>query len=134
MWLPIVGWLISSWLMRRRLSVFTQAIERQLAARIRFPEEEWGCDGQRLEFVRFVCRTLKTEVGWPNDHFVPDDPVWLLVGGYGDCLLPASIAIEIERYLDVRVAEKDWEATDGMTLGQAVAYLHGLPQRLGDQL
>ena len=48
---------------------------------------------------------------WPNDHFVPDDPIEVMAfnfHAYADGLDDANLIIEIERMLGVGAIEQGW--------------------------
>jgi len=49
-------------------------LAEQLARRVSFPAEAWG-SGERAEFAAAVGRVVAEEIGWPNWHFLPEDPL-----------------------------------------------------------
>jgi hypothetical protein len=51
-------------------------VREQLLAR---PEclHLWGSDPRRIELAGVLCRALARAKYWPNDHFIPDDPMEL---------------------------------------------------------
>lgn len=50
----------------------------QLLARPSIPSASWGTT-ERAEFARFLGNVIADEIGWPNSHFVPDDPLEILM-------------------------------------------------------
>lgn len=80
-----------------------------------------------------VARVIAREVDWPNDYFVPDDPVALLIVDRGDALDSTFVVMEIERELSLpELPEAFWvpafEGTFGeliADLGRALAPEHG---------
>jgi hypothetical protein len=51
-----------------------EVLAEQLAKRPSFPAGAWGSD-DRAAFAAGVGRIVADEVGWPNSHFLPDDPM-----------------------------------------------------------
>jgi hypothetical protein len=56
---------------------------RQMQKRVYFPIQEWRQflgrnDKAIISRVETVLRVLATEINWPNHHFLPNDPVWLV--------------------------------------------------------
>jgi hypothetical protein len=51
-----------------------EPLAAQLRQRPSFPADAWGPD-HRAAFAAAVGRIIADELGWPNSHFVPDDPL-----------------------------------------------------------
>jgi hypothetical protein len=51
-----------------------EQIAEQLKLRPSFPAEAWGSD-DRAAFAAALGRIVADEIGWPNSHFLPDDPL-----------------------------------------------------------
>ena len=67
------------------LSKGRKSAETQLAGREEFPEAEWIDAGYSIDEVRKLLELLRWGLDWPNTHFVPDDPLELvLLDGYFD--------------------------------------------------
>lgn len=66
-------WSIIKFHLRSRQPVVEQ-ISRQLRARPRFDAAAWGTPA-RAEMAAWVGRVISEEAGWPNAHYVPDDPL-----------------------------------------------------------
>ena len=49
-------------------------LAEQLRQRPSFPADAWGSD-HRAAFAAAVGRIIADELGWPNSHFQPDDPL-----------------------------------------------------------
>ena len=54
-----------------------EQIAEQLELRPSFPAEAWGSE-DRAAFAAAVGRIIAEEIGWPNSHFLPDDPLDLV--------------------------------------------------------
>ena len=54
-----------------------ELIAEQLKLRPSFPAEAWGSD-DRAAFAAAVGHIVADEIGWPNSHFLPDDPLEIL--------------------------------------------------------
>ena len=55
------------------------SIRRQMEARTGFPEETWLKFPRPLAEVLPVLNLMREDLDWPNDHFLPDDPLPLLM-------------------------------------------------------
>lgn len=120
MWVPIVGWSVGSLLYDHRVRPFVNQIRTQLRSRSAFPADAWGDEEARLKFARSLCATIKEEIGWPNDHFHPDDPVRLACWGYRDGLDTNFLQMEIEEKIGTQLTDAECETLTNMTLGAAV--------------
>jgi len=89
MWsrIPLLGWFISGRLYVKRVSPVVQEIKTQLEARPIFPSTEWGSNPRRLEMARGIRRIIRDQMGWPNDHFIPDDPMDIVCWAHEDGLV-----------------------------------------------
>jgi hypothetical protein len=57
---------------------YMDGVHAQVLARTEFPSELWG-DPQRAARAKQVSDILADEFNWPNAHFIPDDPLKLLL-------------------------------------------------------
>jgi len=57
-------------------SPLDQAISTQLNERDEFPANAWG-DPERVDIALRLCRVIEEACGWPNNHFLPSDPLYL---------------------------------------------------------
>ena len=83
----------------------------------------WGADERRLQFARWLCKATKDEIGWPNDHFHPDDPVRLAFWAYDDGLDIDFLLMAIEEEIGGKVTDADCAKLERMTLGVSVDFL-----------
>jgi len=76
--IPVLGWIASAVLQMRRRTPKAQHVDGQIRAR-RLPTwDAWGDDPDRRAAAVVVCQEIQKEFGWPNDHYLPDDPLRLL--------------------------------------------------------
>lgn len=58
----------------RKNRTTVERLGEQLADRRSFPADAWGAGG-RAAFAEAAGRIVADEIGWPNPHFLPDDPL-----------------------------------------------------------
>jgi hypothetical protein len=128
MWIPILGWAASYDLWWRRMAPLVESIESQLRARPEPDAALWGYVPRRAEIGRYVCAVARDEMGWPNDHFVPDDRFDIVFWAHLDGLDAAAALQEIELHLDLGMenSEVDRWFKERATLGEVVDYLLAL--------
>lgn len=84
----------------------------------------------RARVAVFLARTVKDCFGWPNDHFIADDPYELMT--FGDEGAGIEVINAIEEYLDLPQGTISNEKIDKlyqMTFGQVVEYVIALSKR-----
>jgi hypothetical protein len=77
-WVPVVGWLAAAFLRDRRRSAFEIAVNMQLLRRGEV-SDAWGPDPTRKRLAACMCALIQREFNWDNAHFLPDDPLDLLL-------------------------------------------------------
>ncbi|HEY8751545.1 MAG TPA: hypothetical protein VIM11_26425 [Tepidisphaeraceae bacterium] len=127
--IPLVGWTVAGTLESHRRTPKAQNIARQLAARPKAATAAaWGDDPIRIAMARNISRIIREEFHWPNAHFLPDDPLNLLMYTPGDGITPIACAFAMEKQLTLTlgpVTSVWWK----MTLGQLVDHLLHLPRK-----
>ena len=71
--IPIVG----SVLWHRAYSRLMTPIVDQIASQLRSRPpmwKLWGMPPDRLVYAKQISHIVANEIGWPNDHFIPEDP------------------------------------------------------------
>ena len=98
-----------------------KSIEMQLRKRARFAAEAWAKYGRESQIVA-VFKTIQRELALPNHHFIPEDPLTLLISSaYGIDGVFALQAIETQH--GAKYGEQDLEriGKEEWTVGQFVA-------------
>lgn len=99
------------------------SIERQLLARPD-PSDLWGRDPRRRELSLAVRTLIKEEFGWPNDHFIPDDPFGIACWAHRDSLDCVFAAQCIEKQFGFQQSSSKWERLyDHGSVGEFVEML-----------
>jgi len=96
------------------------SVEAQLRQRARFPSELWNEHGPPSE-VAAILEIIRKELHLPNHHFIPDDPVVLLMrSGYD--LDDVYALINLEEWGAVKFEDTEVERirNEEWTLGQFV--------------
>ncbi len=82
---------LPNWLERRLVRTFPrlvlapnrchghESILKQLNSRATFPHRAWATFPKPLKEVLPVLELIRDDLGWPNHHFVPGDPLRLLL-------------------------------------------------------
>lgn len=96
----------------------------QIKVRDPIPTEVWGDDPSRARFGREVAETIGERIGWPNGHFVPEDPFeWAVYVIGGEDLEHTELAMALEENCGFPIEECEWEMFMQWTLGEVVDYL-----------
>lgn len=117
-WIPFLAW-FSPLHMRRALVV--EDVRRQLLQREAPDPSVWGSDPLRLQTARYLCRRIREQYAYPNDHFLPQDPVEILFQMPWDDLEMVELLLQIEK--DHGIAVSDEELSRWRTLGDVVESL-----------
>ena len=108
MWLPIIGWTFAAALEQARFRPMVRTIEQQLRER---PDtsEHWGADPRRQEIAAAVRSLIAEELGWPNDHFIPEDPFGIAFWGHQQGCEDVQTIMRIEEHFSFRFPDSEWE-------------------------
>jgi acyl carrier protein len=128
--IPILGWGIADYMWGRRTRHIVLKIERQLEEREKPPESIWGSDPERIALAKIVCKILAEELSWPNDHFIPEDPVNILLWSHVDGLDDVEAVLQLEEKLGVKITEEQTAAWSDGTLGEMVDCLLEMKSQL----
>lgn len=121
--LPILGWGIAGAKWDARTNPIAEKVERQLRERSAPPDAIWGDDPERVAVARCVCRVAQAEMGWPNDRFIPGDPVDVVFWAHNDGLDFDVAVLEIADHLGTEISIEESRAWFGLTLGDVVSWL-----------
>jgi hypothetical protein len=126
--IPLVGWTVAGTLERGRRRPKWEHIAGQIAVRTKRADRAWGDNPFRRAIAGAVSKVIRETFGWPNAHYLPDDPIALLMWTTGDGVSPISCAFSIEKRLVVTLGDVtvEWHK---MTLGQLVDHILSLPQK-----
>ena len=122
-YIPIIGWFISAILEDIRFRPMVKHIEKQLKSRPNFPESAWGSDAHRINNAKFLCNAAQNCFGWPNDHFLPSDPVRIVCWAHEDALDNTFFVEDLERHMNIKISDNEAELLWTKTLGEALNYL-----------
>jgi len=120
MWLPIIGWTFAAMLEQARFQPIVRSIEQQLCER---PDTSqlWGADPDRQRISSAIRKIAQEECGWPNDRFIPADPLDIVLWGHKDGLDNVSAVMRIEKEFGFSLPDSDSERPRwGGTLGELV--------------
>jgi hypothetical protein len=118
----VVGWAIAHLMKQSRTRPAMERVRGQLLDRSA-PTDLWGEDLGRREFAYFVSRTIAREAEWPNDYFIPDDPLDTLCFASLVHRADAAVALSIGDRLNRRVTSVEWARLLQLTLGELVDLL-----------
>ena len=126
-WVPVVGWTIANELEKRRLSLGSESLAQQLASRPMAQSYAISPDGVHARVAAFIARTVKDHFGWPNDHFIAEDPYKLMT--FGDEGAGIEVINAVEEYLDLpqgTMTNEQIEVFCQMAFRQVVDYVVAL--------
>ena len=125
MWLPIIGWTLAAMIEQARFHPMVRSIEQQLRDR---PDTSqfWGADPRRQRVSSAIRKIAEKECGWPNDHFIPADPLDLVFWGHKDGLDDVSAVMRIEKEFgfdlpDSESERRRWQGTLGELVDRLIA-------------
>lgn len=130
--IPVIGAMIVTRTWWAHAKPIVQRVEQQLLQRAKPPPEVWGDDPARVELGAFISRVAQECMLWPNDHFVPDDPVYVVFWSYSDFLAIEDVVHEIEGRVQRKLQDHEVDAWFDATLGEVVDLLLG-HQASGDE-
>jgi len=118
--IPILGWAIADAMWGRRTRHIVLKIERQLEEREKPPESIWGPDPERIALAKTVCNVITEELSWPNDYFIPEDPVNILLWSHVEGLDDVEAVMQLEEKLGVKITEEQAAEWSNGTLSQMI--------------
>jgi hypothetical protein len=117
---PILGWLIAAFLETRRRTPKARHIAAQIRDRKRPIHDAWGDHADRRATAVVVCQEIQREFDWPNDHYLPADPLRLLIWRTRQDVELLFALFEVGRRLGIRaVPAADFDYANA-TLGDLV--------------
>jgi acyl carrier protein len=122
--LPLIGWMFSA-----GLPGYTEVVEdlrQQIRERPEVDSARWGDDPLYQRVGQAVCKITREQYEWPNERFLPDDPVEIVFLMPWDDLEIVEVVMQLEEELGISI-EDDEAETWGGTLGDFV-------ERLGDKM
>ena len=121
--IPILGWMIASRMWGDRTRPIVKKIECQLKSRSEPESGLWGESAAKIALARFVCHVAAEEMGWPNDHFIPEDPAGIVFWAHDDGLDVTFAVTKIEDHLGIKLEDAAVEAWFHQTLGEVVEFV-----------
>jgi hypothetical protein len=87
--------------------------------------EYWSQFSKREKAVEdAISRIAMEEIGWPNSHFIPDDPFEIIMWDGGDDLATAAALGRLEKELGLkRKSDSEWQNLASHTYGYVVQRL-----------
>jgi hypothetical protein len=119
-YVPLLGRSASNVLLGLRAKGVVLRVEKELARRRRPDLDVWGEYTEKALFAQSICELAMLEMGWPNDHFLPDDPACVVFWNHRDSLDFATTVRDIEINFGIEVGEYDARKWFNMTLGDVI--------------
>jgi hypothetical protein len=96
-----------------------KSAESQLSRRTLFPNGSWATVAPFVD-VQVILTIIEQELRWPNNHFIPEDSVRLVMTGYE--LDDAYALLEIQKHYGICFSKDDFQTIhrEQWTLGQFV--------------
>ena len=77
------------------------SVYKQLLSRPRPDLDQWGHDDCRHKVGQTLCNLVKQMYGWPNNHFIPEDPIDVVFLMPHDDLEIVEVILEFEDVFNV---------------------------------
>lgn len=122
-YVPVLGWIVHSHLWTKRVGPIRQRLINQLVSRPRSARRAWEGEARYRTIAQTVCEIAQTEMGWPNDAFIPADPFAVVFWSYDDGLDMEVAIMAIEDQLDLKIPDADVVDFSDKSLGEFVSYL-----------
>jgi hypothetical protein len=121
--IPVIGRFIAYQFERRRMRRVARRFHAQVRLRPPVDPATWGDDPARRKFAAFLAEAIRDAGGWPNDHFLPSDPMSILCWehDYGMEILLVYFAVEEE--VGKAMAIEEFRRICSMSFAQAVDFL-----------
>lgn len=115
--IPVVGWIWADLRWKSRANPIVREIHALLANRSTVTVSIFGDDPSLRETAATMANIAAQEIGWPNDRFLPDDPLatvlWAHEDGLDDMAAIQSIEEEFGIVLPMDWIESEWSGTWG---------------------
>ena len=85
-------------------------ISGQLEARESPPETVWGTEPTRRSIAPRICHRIQELFEWPNDHFLPDDPIDILFLAPWDDLEIVELIMQTEEDFGIDIPDREAES------------------------
>jgi hypothetical protein len=108
-WIPLIGWSFVAALEKARFRPIIQEISGQLLAR---PDtvEHWQASEKFKSLGQPLRSLIASEFGWPNDHFLPEDPFVIVFWAHRDGLDQVFVIQTIEKESGIEITADDLKA------------------------
>jgi hypothetical protein len=123
---PIVGWMISTILWELRNRPLFDDYCSVLNDRQKIDLGIWGSE-RCQEIASSLCRAAKSEIGWPNDHFIPSDPIRIALWSFHDGLDAEEAIMRVGDDLQLDIKWKELIPIWNSELSHLVDYIATLP-------
>ena len=123
---PIIGLNVVSMLHRKRVAPVVEMIEEQLASRKGVNLYDFYKDPLEIEAAKFLNQSIYDNMGWDDYHcihFIPQDPVRIVMWAFADALDDACVILEIEEYIGRELTKQELEKQSDETLDDIVKFM-----------
>jgi len=119
-WVPVIGWIVGSVLEQRRLIHVRRAIFAQLESRQPTAGSRWG---RNEVLAAEVCSAIQRAMSWPNQRFIPEDPMSVLLSAGLDGCDADDAILDSAGKARVRLTKADGRLIPRLSLGEFVELL-----------
>jgi hypothetical protein len=125
--IPVVGRLIARQMERHRMRRVVRHFHAQVQRRPPIDPEMSGDDLARRQFAAFLADAIRDASSWPNDHFVPADPISILC-----CVHDPSgmefilLHFAVEKWIGTQIPHEQFYRIIDMSFAEAVDFLRTL--------
>ena len=121
-WIPVLGWIVSAELERRRLQLGELAILEQLRRRSEIPDEVWP-DANRAKVAKRIIQCCTAACSWDPPRFAPADPFEIIIKWRTGDLCELEAIMNIEQEFSLKLDDQTVETLTHMTLLEVADYV-----------
>jgi hypothetical protein len=122
-----LGWAVSNTMWDRRNRPLYESYGKTLEFRPMIDSVVWG-DEIRQEIARIVCESSRINIGWPNDRFIPGDPIRIAFWSFHDGLDATEALKQLEEHFTIKFMDDAFAHHWNRTVGDLVELIASLTQ------
>lgn len=104
--IPILGWWLADLRWKRAAAPFRHMVHDHLIRRDSAPGQGFS-DVETARIAARCAALVASEIGWPNDRFLPDDPAPTVFWAHEDGLDDTAAIMAIEAEWGIRIGDEE---------------------------
>lgn len=124
--IPIIGWIVAEIEYSKRVAPVVKMVEEQLANRKDINLYDFYDDPLGAEAAVYLNKSIDENMGWDEYrciHFVPEDPVRIVMWSFSDALDETCVILQIENYIGREISQEELDKQSEGTLDDIVKFM-----------